>query len=86
MVLNLFKKEYIKYLILCHFSFIIAIFILPVSIPIILALLTAIIIEPIVKFTQKTFKWKRKPAVITNFVLFISVISGLFIFDNNKTL
>jgi len=77
MVLNLFKKEYIKYLFVSIFLLLLIIFILPVSIPIILALLTAIIIEPIVKFTQKTFKWKRKPAVITNFALFISVISGL---------
>ena len=77
MVLNFFKKEYIKYFVLVVMLLLLAIFILPVSIPIILALLTAIIMEPVVKFTQKTFKWKRKPAVITNFVLFLSVISGL---------
>lgn len=77
MVLNILKKEYIKYFVLVVTLLLLAIFILPVSIPIILALLTAIIMEPIVKFTQKTFKWKRKSAVITNFVLFISVISGL---------
>ncbi|MCK1996285.1 sporulation integral membrane protein YtvI [Psychrobacillus psychrodurans] len=77
MVLNFFKKEYIKYIVLVFILLLLTIFILPVSIPIILALLTAIIMEPVVKFTQKTFKWKRKPAVITNFVLFIIVISGL---------
>ena len=77
MILNYFKKEYIKYFMLVVILLLVAIFILPVSIPIILALLTAIIMEPVVKFTQRTFKWKRKPAVITNFVLFISVITGL---------
>ncbi|WP_277585762.1 sporulation integral membrane protein YtvI [Psychrobacillus antarcticus] len=77
MVLNILKKEYIKYFVLVVMLLLLAIFILPVSIPIILALLTANIMEPIVKFTQKTFKWRRKAAVITNFILFISVISGL---------
>ena len=77
MVFNFLKKEYIKYIVLIVMVILLAIFILPISIPIILALVTAIIIEPVVKFTQKTFKWKRKPAVITNFALFISVISGL---------
>lgn len=68
MVLKAFKKENIKYIILFIFILFISIFILPVSVPIILALLTAIVIEPVVKFTQRVFKWKRKPAVITNFI------------------
>ena len=80
MVLKIFKKEYLKYAFVFLILLLIAIFILPVSVPIILALVTAIIIEPVVVFTQKTFKWKRKPSVITNFVFFISILSALLYF------
>lgn len=62
----------------------IAIFILPVSVPIILALLTAIIMEPLVKFTQRNFKWTRKPAVITNFSFFLIIISVILYFGITK--
>jgi len=82
--LKIFKKEYVKYALLVLFILLTAIFILPVSVPIILALLTAIIIEPVVKFTQKTFKWKRKPSVIANFIFFISILSGLLYFVITK--
>ncbi|MDF2068647.1 sporulation integral membrane protein YtvI [Bacillus sp. Cr_A10] len=84
MVWKILKKEYVKYIIVAIFLLIIAFFILPVSVPIILALLTAIIIEPAVKFTQRTFKWKRKPAVIANFTFFIIIISGLLYFAVTK--
>lgn len=84
MVLKFFKREYIKYIILFIFILIIFIFILPVSIPIILALVTAIIMEPLVKFVQRTFKWKRKPAVITNFFFFIIIISAILYFATTK--
>ncbi len=83
-MLKRFKKEYFKYIILTIFVLLIAIFIIPVSLPIILALLTAIIMEPLVKFTQRTFKWKRKPAVITNFFLFIIIVSGILYFVITK--
>lgn len=79
-MLRLFKKEYVKYIVLSLILLVIAIFILPVSLPIILALATAIIIEPLVKFTERTFKWKRKPAVITNFLFFIIIISAFLYF------
>lgn len=80
LLLNKFNiKKYIKYFFILLFLFLIAFFILPVSVPIVLALLTAIAIEPLVKFTQKTFKWNRKPAVITNFSFFLLIISvGLY--------
>ena len=51
-------------------------FILPVSIPLILALLTALMVDPLVKLVQRKFKWKRKLSVITVFifvVLFVAV-------------
>lgn len=83
-MLRLFKKEYVKYIVLFLILLVIAIFILPVSVPIILALLTAIIIEPLVKFTERTFKWKRKPAVITNFLFFIIIISAFLYFVITK--
>lgn len=84
MVFKAFKKENIKYIILFIFILLISIFILPVSVPIILALLTAIVIEPVVKFTQRIFKWKRKPAVITNFIFFLTIISALLYFSVTK--
>lgn len=48
-------------------------FILPVSIPIILALLTALFLDPLVKWVEKRFKWKRKLSVIVNFIVFVGV-------------
>ncbi len=77
MVLKRIKKEHIKYAVVILILLLVALFILPASIPIVLALLTAICLEPIVKFTERTFKWKRKPAVIANFSFFITIISGL---------
>lgn len=84
MVFKALKKDNMKYIILFIFILLVSIFILPVSVPIILALLTAIIIEPVVKFTQKIFKWKRKPAVITNFIFFLTFISALLYFSVTK--
>lgn len=84
MVLKFFTKEYLKYIILILILLILAIFILPVSIPIILALITAIILEPLVKFVQRTFKWNRKPAVITTFTFFMVIILGLVYFISTR--
>lgn len=55
----------------------ISIYILPVSIPLIIALITAIFLEPVVNFIHKRFKWHRKSAVISVFILFLVVVSGL---------
>jgi predicted PurR-regulated permease PerM len=55
------------------------IYIIPVSIPIIFALLTAIFIDPIVRLTEKKFKWNRKTSVISVFI-FILVILALFFY------
>ncbi len=55
----------------------ISIYILPVSIPLIIALITAIFLEPLVNFIHKRFKWHRKSAVISVFILFLLVVSGL---------
>lgn len=50
-------------------------FILPVSIPLILALLTALMIDPLVKLVERKFKWKRKLSVITVFCLVILLVA-----------
>ncbi|AXH98596.1 sporulation integral membrane protein YtvI [Sporosarcina sp. PTS2304] len=58
----------------------IAFFILPVSIPIIVAFLTALALDPLVKWVEKKFKWKRKLSVIVNFIVFVGVILFLFFY------
>src|SRR5690606_40050908 len=51
------------------------IFILPVSIPIILALLTALLFEPLVKLAESKFKWKRKLTVISVFIFILAILA-----------
>lgn len=58
-------------------AFLVAIFIIPVSIPIILALLTAFIIDPFVKCTERKFKWSRKVSVISVFIFVLVIIASL---------
>ncbi len=53
-----------------------SIYIIPISIPLILALLTAIFLEPFVGFLQQRFKWQRKTAVITAFIVFLLLVSS----------
>lgn len=55
-------------------------FVLPISIPILLALLTAFLLEPIVKWIKLKFSWKRKTSVITVFIFFLLLISGILYF------
>lgn len=55
-------------------------FVLPLAIPIFLALITAFLLEPIVKWSKQRFKWNRKPAVITVFTLFLLIISATLYF------
>ncbi|WP_301108192.1 sporulation integral membrane protein YtvI [Sporosarcina sp.] len=58
-------------------------FILPVSIPIILALLTALFLDPLVKWVERKFKWKRKLSVIVNFIVFVGVSVFLLFYTVN---
>ncbi|MDN4607582.1 sporulation integral membrane protein YtvI [Sporosarcina highlanderae] len=51
------------------------IFILPVSIPIILALITAILFEPLVKLTESKFKWKRSVSVMSVYIFIIALLA-----------
>lgn len=54
---------------------VLSIFILPVSIPIILALLTALVFEPLVKMAELKFKWKRKMSVISVYIFIIVLLA-----------
>ena len=51
------------------------IFIIPVSLPIIFALFTALLIDPLVNLTEKKFKWKRQVAVLTVFIFILVILS-----------
>lgn len=59
-------------------------FILPHSMPIILALVTAIILEPIVKLLQRGLRLKRIYAVILSFTSFLLVFGGLLFFITTR--
>ncbi len=50
------------------------IYILPVAVPIILALLTALIIDPLVRLVESKFKWRRKSAVISVFIFILLIL------------
>lgn len=52
-------------------------FILPVSIPLILAFFTALFLNPIIRWMQYRFKWNRKLSVSIVFLLFLVLISVL---------
>lgn len=52
-----------------------SIFILPVSIPIILAFLTALLFEPLVKLTESKFKWKRNVSVMAVYIFIIALLA-----------
>ncbi|XXM73399.1 sporulation integral membrane protein YtvI [Lysinibacillus sphaericus] len=60
---------------------ILSFFILPISVPLITALITALFLEPAVKFIQKRFSTNRKIAVLSVFILFLLLIglSGVFV-------
>lgn len=49
-------------------------FILPVSIPLILAFITAAMLEPLVRLTHQKTKLSRKVAVLLNFLVFLSLM------------
>lgn len=60
---------------------VVAYFILPVSIPLIVALLTALMLNPLVQLLQNKIKVKRKVSVIFVFLLFLLLIgfAGTFV-------
>lgn len=54
------------------------IYIVPVSIPIILALFTALLIDPLVILVEKRFNWNRKLSVTSVFIFIIALLSSIF--------
>ncbi|MGP4040420.1 sporulation integral membrane protein YtvI [Gracilibacillus sp. D59] len=71
------SKKHIKLFFVILLLLLVAIFILPVSIPLILAFITALILNPIVRWFIKKFKLNRKLAVTIVFLLFILIISTI---------
>lgn len=53
-------------------------FIVPVSIPLLLALITAIIINPLVNLAEKKLKRNRKYAVMSVFIFVLALFSSIF--------
>ncbi|MCT2538088.1 sporulation integral membrane protein YtvI [Aquibacillus koreensis] len=70
------KKQWIL-IILTIFLIIAAYFILPVSIPLLLALITALFLNPAIRWLQFRFKLNRKISVIITFILFLILIGIL---------
>lgn len=62
-------------------------FILPISVPLIAALVTALALNPVIRFIQNKIKLNRKSAVIIVFLLFLLVIgvAGTFIVTKSVT-
>lgn len=52
-------------------------YIVPVAVPIILALFTALLIDPLVRFVEKKCKGNRKVAVISVFIFTLAILSSL---------
>lgn len=79
-----FTKRNLIILLSVIFTILIFIYIVPVSLPIIFALLTAMLIDPLVKLVEQKFKWTRKTAVISTFIFILAIISSLLYFTVTK--
>jgi len=73
-------KKFLIIILLILLAILFITFILPISIPIILALLTAFVLEPLVKWGKTRFSWKRKTSVIVVFIFFLLLISSILYF------
>ncbi|MDX8044904.1 sporulation integral membrane protein YtvI [Gracilibacillus sp. S3-1-1] len=71
------NKKYIKIFFVILFLLLAAIFILPVSIPLLLAFITALILNPVIRWFMRKMKVNRKLAVTIVFFLFIIIISTI---------
>lgn len=80
MIRNISKQNWTR-IGLFVFLLVAAYFILPVSIPLVVALLTALCLNPLIKLTEKKLKVKRKNAVIIVFFLFLFImgLAGTFL-------
>ncbi|GAB2543144.1 sporulation integral membrane protein YtvI [Gracilibacillus alcaliphilus] len=61
-------------------------FILPVSIPLLIAFITALSLNPIVRFGMERLKLKRKLSVTVVFFLFVTIISIISVLAVTKTI
>ncbi|MFO1445774.1 sporulation integral membrane protein YtvI [Bacillus sp. Bva_UNVM-123] len=77
----IFTKRFLFIFIIIVLIATIGYFILPVSIPLMIAIITALILEPLIKILQKKLKIKRRFSVLIVFLLFVFFIgiSGYFI-------
>lgn len=55
-------------------------YIVPAALPILFALVTAMLIDPLVKLVEKKFKWTRQLSVISIFIFILVIISILLYF------
>ncbi|HEX6595283.1 MAG TPA: sporulation integral membrane protein YtvI [Bacillota bacterium] len=80
MFLSITKRQWITIIIII-LLLIAGYFLIPISIPFIIALITALILDPAVRFIQRRFKINRKGSVIIVFILFLFLIgfAGTFI-------
>ncbi|MCA1029935.1 sporulation integral membrane protein YtvI [Bacillus timonensis] len=83
---QLFTKKTIILIILILVISLIGFWILPVSLPLILAFVTAIFLEPIVKWLQKQFNFRRYLAVLSVFILFLLLVTASSYFITTKVI
>jgi len=74
------NKKFLVIVLLIVLFIVFVTFILPLAVPIILALITAFFLEPVVKWCKQKFKWNRKPSIILVFISFLLLISAILYF------
>ncbi|MBB6511330.1 sporulation integral membrane protein YtvI [Gracilibacillus halotolerans] len=71
------NKRYLKIALFLVAVILIFIFILPISVPLVAALITALVLNPLVKLAVNKFKFSRKIAVLIVFLLFLLIMSTI---------
>ncbi|MDF0725317.1 sporulation integral membrane protein YtvI [Cytobacillus sp. S13-E01] len=82
----LFSKRAALIILIIVFLVIIGYWILPVSIPLIIAFITAVMLEPAVKVFQRRLKIKRSISVPSIFILFLLLIAASSYFITTKVI
>ncbi|MET3682021.1 sporulation integral membrane protein YtvI [Alkalibacillus flavidus] len=82
---NITRKQW-TLIFLAIISVIVSYFILPISVPLILALLTALILNPAIRWFMTRFNFKRTLAVTIVFFIFLSVIATIGTYTVTKTI
>lgn len=77
---NFLNKRVIVITIIIVIAILLTMFVLPVAVPIILALVTALMLDPVVRFLQRTINLNRQLSVLAVFLLFVFFVgfSGYF--------